>query len=212
MANSTCRSLNEILADKLTTLCDEKDWTQAQLAEKLHVSRQMAGNYMNGEVKNIPAQMVVSIAEVFGVSTDFLLTESKVRTPDKSIEAVCETTGLSEDAVYMLCRPEISGTAEYLLHDENNLEFFRYLRDYLETSLLSEKIAFALDAFSPKYKSLIGDKRPKGETVLEVENREVVEQILLNRLKVKLEGLKFNYYSWLVKHGEGIDPDEPAAH
>lgn len=207
MASGTCRNLNEILAEKLSILCEDKKMSRAQLAEKLHVSRQTIDNYMNGDVKNVPALMVLSMAEIFGVSTDYLMTESEIRTPDKRIEAVCSVTGLSEDAVFMLCRPEISGIAEYLLHDENNLDFFRRLRDYLETSLLRGDVFFGIDAFSPKVVRLLDGEPPLRESVYSIDRREIIEQCLLHRLRMDLEKFKEEYYDWLILRGERIEPD-----
>lgn len=208
MANSSCADTGKIFAKKLSVLCEDKKMSRAQLADKLHVSRQMIDKYINAEVKNIPSLMVVTVAELFGVSTDYLLTDSEIRTPDKSIEAVCDVTGLSEDSVYMLCRPEVSGTAEYLLHDEQNLDFFRHLRDYLATSLMAKDNLFSIDPFDPKIVKLLDGKLPNRESVYKENSRDVLEQMLLNRLRKELEGFRDRYIDWLTVSGDRIEADE----
>lgn len=46
--------------------------SQVQLAEKLHVSKQSVSNWENGNI--LPSiEMLVKIARVFSVSTDYLL-------------------------------------------------------------------------------------------------------------------------------------------
>lgn len=68
------------------------------LADYLGVSPQSIGYYLTGQSEpTLPA--IVRIAEYFGVSTDFLLTETPVKTSNPSVQAAIKLTGLSEKAI-----------------------------------------------------------------------------------------------------------------
>lgn len=62
----------EILSKRLKQLRQEKDMTQKELAFLLHLQRTTVAGY---ETKNRHPQLetIVSIANVFGVTTDYLL-------------------------------------------------------------------------------------------------------------------------------------------
>ena len=60
---------------KLKTLLKDNGMTQEDLAERLEVSRQAVGKWVND--KGIPeAGKIVQISNLFGVSTDYLLKEN----------------------------------------------------------------------------------------------------------------------------------------
>lgn len=172
MADVDSGSLSVTFAAKLRALSEEKKISRAQLAEKLQVSRQMIDKYFNREVKSIPAEKVVALAEILGVSTDYLLTDTQYRTPDCSIRGACAATGLSEEAMAMLLKPEVNEAAEFLLRDEGNLELFKDLRAYIEAARSPEE-AFRFE----------GGAEPD----LCEDAKEIVIQMLLNRLRKGLE-------------------------
>ena len=61
-----------ILADKITEERKRNGWSQEELAEKLGVSRQAVSKWESaGSVPDL--QRVIQLAELFGVSTDYLL-------------------------------------------------------------------------------------------------------------------------------------------
>ena len=60
------------LSEKLQALRQEKGFSQEQLAEKLDVSRQSVGKWESGQSRPDMDKLVV-LAELFGVSTDYLL-------------------------------------------------------------------------------------------------------------------------------------------
>ena len=62
------------LGQKLKMLLKENGMTQEDLAERLEVSRQAVGKWVND--KGIPeVGKIVQISDLFGVSTDYLLKE-----------------------------------------------------------------------------------------------------------------------------------------
>lgn len=70
-----------ILAEKITEERKKNGWSQEELAEKLGVSRQAVSKWESaGSVPDL--QRVIQLAELFGVSTDYLLKDDMV--PDTS--------------------------------------------------------------------------------------------------------------------------------
>lgn len=74
------------LGQKLKTLLKDNGMTQEDLAERLEVSRQAVGKWVND--KGIPeVGKLVQISNLFGVSTDYLLKED------------CSEKGMTEEKV-----------------------------------------------------------------------------------------------------------------
>lgn len=63
----------ETLNDRIKNLRKEKGWTQLQLAEKLNVTDKAVSKWEVGEA-NSDISLIVTIASLFGVSIDYLLT------------------------------------------------------------------------------------------------------------------------------------------
>ncbi|MCH5202680.1 MAG: helix-turn-helix transcriptional regulator [Oscillospiraceae bacterium] len=98
---------NAPFAVKLRNLFEERGVVKRELAEYIEartgegVTRQAIGQWCKGYTcPNL--KMVPIIAEFFGVSCDYLLTDTDIETPDTEIAAVCKYTGLSSDAVLTL--------------------------------------------------------------------------------------------------------------
>lgn len=85
-----------IFAARFSELREER--TQAEFAEFLGISRPTVGFYENGE--RIPDALVLKrIAERCGVTTDYLVGLSDVKTIDRDLNTVNKITGLSENAI-----------------------------------------------------------------------------------------------------------------
>lgn len=95
---------SKIFADRLSDLIEEKrqeDIDYRQISDKTEIPIGSLSNYANDKQQpNI--SRLAAIAEYFGVSTDWLLGLSDVRTPDIKTQAICSYTGLSEQAVFEL--------------------------------------------------------------------------------------------------------------
>lgn len=87
---------------KLKRLRQEKNWSQEKLAEKIGVKRLAIGNYESGQTKP-SAETLQKIAEIFGVSIDYLLSDeskkhTEVEIKDKTfIEYISEIEQMSEE-------------------------------------------------------------------------------------------------------------------
>lgn len=63
---------NMILADKIMEERKKNGWSQEELADKLSVSRQAVSKWESAQ--SVPdLQRVIQLAEIFNVSTDYLL-------------------------------------------------------------------------------------------------------------------------------------------
>ncbi len=95
---------NAVFAKKLRQIAKEEGVTQQALADYIGkqtgetITRQSVGQWFIGATCP-PLRTVPLIAEFFGVSTDYLLTETETKSPDVNIQALCEYTGLSEKSI-----------------------------------------------------------------------------------------------------------------
>ncbi len=89
-------------SQKIKKLRQEKDWSQEKLAEQIGVKRLAINKYESGQTKP-SAETLQKIAEVFGVSIDYLLAEKSEKLAKKAItdktllEYVAEIEQMSEE-------------------------------------------------------------------------------------------------------------------
>lgn len=60
---------------RIRLLREEHDWTQQQVANRLHVHRRTYDAYEAG-VTDVPVEILIALARLYNVSTDYLLGES----------------------------------------------------------------------------------------------------------------------------------------
>ena len=76
-----------MFGDRVKQLREAHNYSQVQLATKLHVSKQAISNWENNNI--MPSiEMLIKLADLFGVSTDFLLERDNRR--------LLDTTGLTD--------------------------------------------------------------------------------------------------------------------
>lgn len=75
--------------------------TQEEIAGKVNTSRQNVGNWLNGKSKP-DIYALAEISKGYGVSVDWLLGLTDVKTNDTTLSGVCEYTGLNEKACNIL--------------------------------------------------------------------------------------------------------------
>lgn len=88
-------------------------------------------------IKSPSADIVYTLADYFGVSSDYLLGLSDVPTTDADLRAVCEYTGLSDEAVEFIksTKGNIKISVEsinLMLSHDNGTAFFSELSDTLK--------------------------------------------------------------------------------
>ena len=72
-----------MFGDRVKQVREAHNYSQVQLATMLHVSRQTVSNWENNNI--MPSiEMLIHLADLFGVSTDFLLERDNRRSLDTS--------------------------------------------------------------------------------------------------------------------------------
>lgn len=66
--------------ERLQDLREEKDWTQKYVAYKLNIAQRTYAHYENG-TRSIPLELLCSLADLYHVSTDYLLNRTNSRKP-----------------------------------------------------------------------------------------------------------------------------------
>ena len=90
-------------AKRLIALREQNNITQQQLAEKLNISRQSLSLYEKAE-RTINIELLAQIADIFSVSTDYLLGRSDTASMNEDLQTACNVTGLSENSIKMLSK------------------------------------------------------------------------------------------------------------
>ena len=65
---------------RIRDLREDSDWTQAAVACKMHCSQQVYSNYELGQ-RMIPPDALITLAQFYGTSVDYLLGLTNVREP-----------------------------------------------------------------------------------------------------------------------------------
>jgi Predicted transcriptional regulators len=66
--------------ERIRSLREDKDWTQAQVAKFINCSQRIYSNYERGEV-DIPTKILIKLADLHNTSTDYLLNRTNQRKP-----------------------------------------------------------------------------------------------------------------------------------
>ena len=66
--------------ERLRALREDRDWTQQQVADAIHINRRTYAAYENG-VNAMSPQILADLARFFGTSVDYILGLTDVPTP-----------------------------------------------------------------------------------------------------------------------------------
>lgn len=98
---ATQEKYNATFPTRLRELLAPKGVTITALADKLEISRQAVSQYQDGSTQpNL--QSLAEIAKYFGVSTDWLLGLTDMRTPNMDVRAIANYIHLSDKAIERL--------------------------------------------------------------------------------------------------------------
>lgn len=119
----------KIFSERLTKLRQKKELTQQQLSEALQIPRVSITRYETAE-RTPTVDHLVQFAQFFNVPSDYLLGLSSVESYDIELQAICDYTGLNEEAVKALNNTfknadptlELSETASFFI---NSRVFYR---------------------------------------------------------------------------------------
>lgn len=216
--DKTMNVMQNVFIGRFISLIGENS-TQEEIAKKIGTSRQNVGNWLSGKSKpDIFA--LKNIAQAYGVSTDYLLGISDVKTSDAEKKAVCEYTHLTDTAVDALeyifeYDPQALTTLIYLLEQHFEVHADKYHFNLYEdqTSILAALSAYLriepkIGVTTPNDELYIsetgkllttqvkaGEKRSfeDGWRVQSVSNREIIDTILFDSLEKAIKMGKQEY-------------------
>ncbi len=90
----------DTIGKRIATLRVRMNMTQMDLAKKLFTSRAVVAKWENDEKRSVPNEYLIALADVFEVSTDYLLGRTKAKKPENI--NVVDKYGLSEKALSKL--------------------------------------------------------------------------------------------------------------
>lgn len=165
---------NGIIGNRIEELRKSQGLTQQVFADILNIQRVALTYYENG-TRQPPIDVIVSIALYFGVSSDWLLGLSDVKSSDNDMKSTCERTGLSEDFVKSIWSNDvtegISSSAmavNYLSEYGDDFGLYTQIYNVIIASQVLEnhhttggKFAECDLLFSEKYDSYINEMREK---------------------------------------------------
>ncbi len=102
---------------RVRLLRNDRGWNQSELADKLFVSHSQISRLESGETQNINSSMLVAMAKLFHVSTDYLLGLTPISVP-KSYDI--SELGLSEEVVKRLITGIIDANVVNRLLEHND--------------------------------------------------------------------------------------------
>lgn len=118
-----------MISTQIKALRQRKGWSQAELAERLHISPSAVGMYEQGR-REPSIDILVALSKEFDVTIDYLVAGSYGANPDHKIniaqkhftEALPEIRNLSYDDLLILLATEILKGAELTEKKNDNKE------------------------------------------------------------------------------------------
>ena len=116
--------------ERISDLCNDYHITQKELAKRIGVSASQLSRIISGETKTVSSDILMGVADVFKVSTDYILGLSNISTR-KSYDI--SELGLSEDAVKGIVTGAIDvGILNRLMGHKNFPRLINLIRIYFQ--------------------------------------------------------------------------------
>lgn len=191
----------------LRALMEERKVTQQKIAEICSVKPQSVSQWRNGETRP-DILSLAKIAKHFGVSTDYLLGLTDVKTTDTATKELCGTLGLSENAVSLLQNkiplyfdfPEISDSQLYVAQTVATLnalisDHIEYLtnannRNTEEKLSLLQLLGAYLEHVDLKGELIVGNENNQSFTISESGNITILQIISPSSLYADMQPIK----------------------
>lgn len=153
----------EIFSQRLVQLREDRGITQQTLADDLKITRQSLSLYEKAE-RTINIDLLVKIANYFNVSADYLLGLNENATTDTELKAVCDYTGLSEEAVIEL--KELSSFDPLKNSNPDVFECKKHIRSsFVENGSFKglTELLYQLNKDTEEYMSFLDNKTNRNE-------------------------------------------------
>lgn len=142
----------------------KRKWTQKKLGAMLNVSGKQISNYENG-VLLPPQDMLLKIAALFNCEYGYILGEEIYRDGSRLNTAVCESVGLSSEAVTALQTATHKGIGQELVERQQAISSFftspyfgRFIDCLVEAINIRKSLASYSEAVSEDLIDSYGDK------------------------------------------------------
>ena len=99
---SVVKSVELSISDRMEDLLKENKITSQELSKQTNISKATISDIINGQKKGYNYEYFIRFAKFFNVTTDFLFGLTDAKTVDKDIRAICDYTGLTEEAIRTL--------------------------------------------------------------------------------------------------------------
>lgn len=215
-------------AYRVRLLRNDRGWNQSELAEKLFVSHSQISRLESGETQNINSSMLVAMAKLFHVSTDYLLGLTPVSTP-KSYDI--SELGLSEEVISRLITGRInSDVVNRLLEHEQFPRLCAMMQNYFTDTardgimarnaiidLATEPLAELMTADPSKRKELIQTRNYLNAQKIAPSEADIekIKSLLLTIIKDIKKGIATQAPAGTIATKEAVDgiraalPDKP---
>lgn len=122
------------LGEKIKEIRKENNLNQSEFGKLFGLTQNTITNIEND--KRLPTyEILTEISKQFNVSTDYLLGVSEAKTSNIELKAICDYTGLTEEAVNKL--------HEMLVIDDENYNInSKFINDFLSSSLFNTLLIF----------------------------------------------------------------------
>lgn len=106
------------IGKRLKECRENLNYTQKQVAEKMHVQRQIISYHESGE-RQPGIDDIVFYAKLYNVSADYLLGLSDAATTDVTVQEICKKTRLKEKLIVFLLEDDEIGAVEHKIFEHN---------------------------------------------------------------------------------------------
>lgn len=148
---------------------------QMELSQKMGLSQGVISAIKNGKSKTPAADTIFKISKFFDVSSDWLLGLSDVQSTNPATKELCQTLGLSENAVETIinCHQEekandLPDSSEMVSHIIENENFWRIVFEFVNAKHFKP----FLEKNPEIIRQIVLDRSPKKMTVSDI-NREM---------------------------------------
>ena len=177
------------LSDRYTDLRLEKGLSQTELAAALDCNKQYISKFEDGS-RSLSLAMLEKYADFFGVSTDYLLGRTDVKTINADLAATCNYTGLSEEAIKILIILRRYKVYNFLSDFLEKADLFNLIIELDKLQANSEKV---FEYLSGKFENNPGLNNSSTSEIFDISNHVSIYENPCDIAKYKIEEIIRDY-------------------